>query len=209
MSYDYSYFNPRTFESSHSLKASIEAIENLRADKYSAHRNPRTKYIVGVAMDAFHPALVSPRVETSAGNVLQSKSFIYDLELDENFAIIGGEWFSKERPDFLWSFPKDSQATTREDSLIEGAWDVNTQLPSDFAAKAQTASARAKVLSKIANVLYAASITEVATDEPSAPDEPIDSGTPAAPTEPTVPAEPPVVPPPEPPVVPPPGDGIG
>ncbi len=191
MSYDYSYFNPRTFESSHSLNASIEPIAMLKADKYSAYRSPRAKFIVGVAMDVFHPALVVPRTGVSTGNVLQYNVFIYDLELDENFTIIGGEWYSKDRPDFLWSFPKDSQASTREDSEVTSAWDISTNLPGEIAGLAQSASARGKVLSTIANALHAASLGTSTVEEPTAPDDPIDSGNPAEP--PTVP-EPPAVP---------------
>lgn len=200
MSYDYSYFNPRTFESSHSLNASIEPIEMLKADKYSATRSPKAKYIVGVAMDVFHPALVVPRVGVSTGNVLQYNVFIYDLELDENFTIIGGEWYSKDRPDFLWSFPKGSLASTREDSEITAGWDISTNLPSEIAGFAQSASARGKVLSTIANALNAASLGSAVIEEPAAPDDPIDSGTP--PEVPTVPpVVPPVIPPIEPPLV--------
>lgn len=189
MSYDYSYFNPRTFESSHSLKSSIELLSNLKADKYAAFRSPRAKYVVGVAMDVFHPALISPRTGASAGNVLQYNAFIYDLELDENYNIVGGEWYSKDRPDFLWSFPKDSQALTREDSQITEGWDISSRISSDTASKAQSASLRGKVLSTIANALYAASIGSSA-EEPVAPDEPIDSGNPSQPTDPTPPVEP-------------------
>ncbi|OFZ30029.1 MAG: hypothetical protein A2622_09235 [Bdellovibrionales bacterium RIFCSPHIGHO2_01_FULL_40_29] len=179
MSYDSSYFNPRTFISSHSLLASMESVENLKTDKYASFRHPSTKYVVGVAMDVFHPALVSPRVGTSQGNVIQYKSFIYDLELDENYMIIGGEWYSKERPDFLWSFPAGSQAGNSEDSLIEDVeWDLNSALPEAIADKARMATGRGKVLRKIANALLAASISIPESDDEVTPEEPIAIPTP-------------------------------
>ena len=184
MAYDYSYFNPRTFESSHSLKASIEPIEMLKADKYSASRSLRVKYVVGVAMDVFHPALVVPRLGPSTENVLQYNAFIYDLELDENFTIIGGEWYSKERPDFLWSFPKGSLAGTREDSVVVGSWDISLNLTKEIADLAQSASARGKVLSTIANALQAASLGSGTIELPAAPDHPTNSSPAAEPTNP-------------------------
>lgn len=193
LSYDYSYFNPRTFVSSHALKASIEPIEMLKADKYAAHRSPRAKYIVGVAMDVFHPALVSPRTGASTGNVLQSNAFIYDLELDENFMIIGGEWYSKDRPDFLWSFPKDSTAMTREDLTVTAGWDIAAPMAAEIAEKAKAASGRGKVMSTITTALHAASLGE--SSEHVGPDDPIDSANPALPTDPNFPGTPPVVPP--------------
>lgn len=209
-SYDYSYFNPRTFMSSHSLKPSIEAIANLKGDKYAAYRHPNAKYVVGIAMDVFHAGLISPHVGTSKSNVYQTKPFIYDLELDENFNIIGGEWYSKDRPDFLWAYPVGSMAGNREDSLLEGAtWSTSESLPLEFAERARTAASRGKVLNKIANVLLAASAKTPVTDgdsEPIVEDEPIATNPPPPadnnnpPTE--DPVTPPVVPPVEPPVAP-------
>ena len=34
----------------------------------------------------------------------------YDLELDENFEIIGGEWYTSAHPDFLWTPDQDAVA---------------------------------------------------------------------------------------------------
>ncbi len=164
--YDYSYFNPRTFESSHSLKAAIEPIKNLTADKYSAYRDPRTRYVVGIALDVFHPALIQARTGDSAGNSMTSNAFIYDLELDENYTVIGGEWYSKERPDFIWTFPTGSKAGTREDSDITEIWDGKTPLPQSFADKAKSATQRGKVLNKIAETLLNESLTTVDAPNP-------------------------------------------
>lgn len=156
--YDYSYFNPRTFESTHSLKAAIEPIQNLTADKFSAYRDPRTKYIVGIAMDLFHPSLISARTSSNGANKIETENYAYDLELDENYNIVGGEWYSKSRPDFLWTFPTGSKAVSREDLNIVENWDVNFPLPENFAIQAQAASQRGVVLSKIANALLNESI---------------------------------------------------
>ncbi|MBC7741334.1 MAG: hypothetical protein H7061_04000 [Bdellovibrionaceae bacterium] len=161
--YDFSYFNPTTFESSHSLRAAVEPLENLSADKFSASRDPRTKFVVGIIMDVFHPALISPRTTNSNGsNVIHTEKYIYDLELDENYAIIGGEWYSKEHPDFMWTFPAGSIATTSEDlSLVEN-WDGKSALPQTYAQGAIHAAQRGKVLSKITNALFAESLTSSA-----------------------------------------------
>lgn len=40
--------------------------------------------------------------ETSEYNSTYTKSYRYTLELDKNGRIIGGEWISEDRPDFLW-----------------------------------------------------------------------------------------------------------
>lgn len=41
--------------------------------------------------------------ETSAENSNYTKEYKYTLELDKDGKIIGGEWISEDRPDFLWN----------------------------------------------------------------------------------------------------------
>ncbi len=157
--YNYSYFNPRTLESSHSLQASVEPIQNLTADKFKSHRSQKTRYVVGIMMDVFHPALVRPQVGPSNGRVTHAESFIYDLELDENYNIVGGEWYKENvRPDFLWTFPLGMKPVVYEDSGLPDTWDNTSSLPDLFAAKAKLASQRGSILSKIANALLQQSL---------------------------------------------------
>ncbi len=164
-SYDYSYFNPRTFESSHSLDASIVPIQYVLADKYTPFRSPKAKYLVGVTMDVFHPALISARTGTSKVNTIHSETYTYDLELDENYNIVGGEWYSHDRPDFLWSFHDGAQASNREDDSITEAWDGHSTLPALYSENAIQASRRGRVLSKIANALQQQSLTSVVDNQ--------------------------------------------
>ncbi|AZZ36632.1 hypothetical protein CIK05_07460 [Bdellovibrio sp. qaytius] len=151
--YDYSYFNPRTFETSHNIKAAIEPIENMTADKYQIHRSPRTKYIVGVTMDVFIPALVTPAVNEGRNDRTKNYNFVYDLELDETYTIVGGEWHSFARPDFIWSYGSTGRAMTQEDLTLNESWDLDNRLPDSYAAKAIEASQKGKVLARIAEAL--------------------------------------------------------
>ncbi len=152
-SYNYSYFNPRTFESSHSLQASIVPLSYILNDKYSQSRSAKTKYLVGITMDVYHPALISPITGSPKGNTIHSESYAYDLELDEAYNIVGGEWYSHDRPDFIWTFHEDAKATNREDAAITEVWDGVTALPLSYSENAIKASQRGRVLSKIAEVL--------------------------------------------------------
>lgn len=156
--YDYSYFNPRSFETTHNIKAAIEPIENMTADKFKIHRSPRTKYVVGVSMDVFIPSLVTPAVNEGRNDRTKSYNFVYDLELDENYTVIGGEWHSSARPDFIWSYASTGSAMTAEDLTLNESWDLDSRLPNSYAAKAIEASQKGKVLSRIAEALLNESI---------------------------------------------------
>lgn len=158
--YDYSYFNPRTFETTHNLKAAIEPIENMTTDKFKAYRSPKTKYIVGVVMDVFIPSIITPQIKESKNDRTKAENFVYDLELDEKFNVIGGEWYSATRPDFVWSFTSESKAMNQEDLLLTESWDLDSRLPENYATRAIEASGRGKVLSRIAETLLTESLGE-------------------------------------------------
>lgn len=157
--YDYSYFNPRTFETTHNIKAALEPVENMTADKFKIHRSPRAKYIIGVSMDVFIPSLVTPAVNEGRNDRTKSYNFVYDLELDESYNVIGGEWHSSSRPDFIWSYSTTGRAMTAEDLTLNESWDLDSRLPDSYAAKAKEASQKGKVLSRIAEALLNESIT--------------------------------------------------
>lgn len=156
-SYDYSYFNARTFEPSHSIKAALVAVSDLKNDPLASVRNEKTKFVVGIIMDVFHPALIEPTMG-QMGNTYQSHTFIYDLELDENYNVVGGEWYSEDQPDFLWTFAEELKARTREDVQDFGVWDDTGPIPAALAQSAILASKRGKVMATIVDKLTTKSV---------------------------------------------------
>ncbi|TXH78861.1 MAG: hypothetical protein E6Q85_01005, partial [Thiothrix sp.] len=54
---------------------------------------------------------------------IQQVAYEYDLELDANDVIIGGEWYRNEHPDFLWTPTKGTPAQTRYEAVASGTWD--------------------------------------------------------------------------------------
>lgn len=160
--YDYHYFNPSTLEPSHQLSASLVAVDQFRADRYAATRSPEARFVVGIIMDLYHPPLVEPNTGVTKTNVWTSKRFIYDLELDQNLRVIGGEWYGKDRPDFTWTFDDNAVAETREDrSVGEVTWNPSTALPPALAQAAVSASGRREVLAHIVNALWSASLADI------------------------------------------------
>ena len=164
-SYDYSYFNPRTFESTHNLKQAIAPIQYVLTDKFTPYRSPKAKYLVGIVMDVFHPALIAPRTGSPKGNTMHSETYAYDLELDANYNIVGGEWYSHDHPDFLWTFHAGDKAQNREDLAINEVWDARTALPEVYAEQAIKASQRGKILSRITEALQTQSLKSVVTNQ--------------------------------------------
>lgn len=158
--YDYSYFDAKTYAPSNSFKSAMRRIQELPNDRFRAYRSPKAVYIVGVTMDTYHPALTEPNRGNTNHITTTKKTFVYDLELDGAMNIVGGEWYSKETPDFLWSFANGSKAGTREDVMLysnETTWNARQQMSPGVATQARQAALRGEVLRSIVQPLLDAS----------------------------------------------------
>ncbi len=153
-SYVFRYFDPVTLKPGMTLADAAVPIAEYYSDPFTAYRSPGTAYVVGVAMNVFMPAATEPtHYSPSAERLIKVKSFIYDLELDASFNAIGGEWRSKERPDFIWTFKTGTAPWTVQDGQAAGTWDARGQLPDGWAQLARDGSVRGKIMAKITNAL--------------------------------------------------------
>lgn len=159
--YDYSYFDPKTFAPTHSFNEAVRPISELSSDVYHEFRSPKAKYIIGIIMDTYHAGLTEPTVGITSRISTKRVTFIYDLELDDTFNIVGGEWYAKDTPDFIWSFRDGSRAMTREDAQLnsrEVVWSAASGIMSpEIAEMARSASRRGEVLATITESLLRAS----------------------------------------------------
>jgi glyoxylate utilization-related uncharacterized protein len=59
----------------------------------------------------------------------QTVAYHYDLELDANNEILGGEWYQSRHPDFVWAPSENSVSINNEDFSIKNDNDVVTLAP--------------------------------------------------------------------------------
>jgi hypothetical protein len=141
-SYKSTYFNPQRLRPTMNIKEAIIPIENFTLDKFKEFRSPDARYIVGVAMDVTYVAAVNPSHRIPKDTMTKTYRYYYDLELDSNHKIIGGEWYSNAHPDFIWTFAADSQAKSKaEEDLDPYDWDLSNPVPRSWTAAARSASA--------------------------------------------------------------------
>lgn len=108
-SYSYSYFDPKTKKPVSTLS---EALQKAGAweDERKSHRARNAAYVVGVFMKVTYITENLPSHQENQEVNSSMMGLTYDLELDENMMIVGGEWYGSGHPDFLWipvqrSFP--------------------------------------------------------------------------------------------------------
>lgn len=151
--YSYTYFNPLTEETADSLADASIAREQYLKDPFAKYRDSRTKKIVGIAMDVNY--IVETSINTSETDdanfdLVVSTRYMYDLELDENGVVIGGEWYGNQHPDFIWT-PEDREiAASPVDAQIRALnWNTKESTPTLWRRAAEVTSPRGLILGPV------------------------------------------------------------
>jgi len=166
-SYYFRYFNVKTLKTYRSWQEAVIAMDDYRNDPFLSKRGPAARHLLGVIMDVFYPAAIEPRENVSGDRIYQYQSFVYDLELDAALNIVGGEWHTQQRPDFLWTFNYDAQALSPEDALVPPGvlWLPGTPLPAEWSAAALKAAPNGRVLGHIVETLTQLSLSTTGADD--------------------------------------------
>jgi hypothetical protein len=120
-SYSFTYFNPQTGEQVDKLEKAWSKV-GFSGDKFAKYRSPKAKAIVGVALDLEYVVETEPThamSDSESEDSTRTVSYLYDLEVDENSNIVGGEWYENDHPDFLWVPTDGSRAVTFDEQKIE------------------------------------------------------------------------------------------
>lgn len=134
ISYKYSYFNPKGEKSVLSLNEGLIDLDNFLEDPFKKYRSKRAKYLIGIHLEVVYGVETSPSHRLNDSPQFDQTSsvyYYYDLELDKNKNVIGGEWYNYQHPDFLWRPSDDADALTYYDYylLSEKLWDGKKPLP--------------------------------------------------------------------------------
>lgn len=167
--YRYKYFNPQTLRESSKLAGAIIPIRQFTIDKFKKYRSPNAAYVVGISLDIGYSAELEP---TSAVGPRDKKRkvvrFLYDLELNQNLEIIGGEWYSNHHPDFVWNpYPVElpgckplsvPEITYLQDHPFLPPWTGSGPVPAELQALGERASRLEQPLYSVVDQLVRLSV---------------------------------------------------
>lgn len=161
--YKLKYFNPANQNYYNSYRGAMAEVGSFN-DSRAEFRNPRARFIVGVEIEMTFVdyRYFGKRIATDTDiQKYKKRTFDYDLELDAEGNIIGGEWVNDLRetrvgprrsrrrvvetvghkPDFLWYAPKGMRAEAYLEPEATGSWNSPSQpLPRTWAQAAINAS---------------------------------------------------------------------
>lgn len=149
--YSYSYYNLVTNEETHELSKAVTPIGDYKDDFFKQYRSEKAKYIVGIAMKVAYVVEVGAQAsDTALKDQLNFVDYYYDLELDENLDIIGGEWYTRLHPDFIWTPSLNAKAESPYDTYVQTkVWDGVSALPNDWQEAARLSNTRGLLLNTI------------------------------------------------------------
>lgn len=97
------YKNLKTHKSSRSIKDTMILYSDYREqDAKREYRSAKIHFILGVKMKVEYIVENSASLDEYQDVEISHMELEYDLELDKNGKIIGGEWIGHRHPDFLW-----------------------------------------------------------------------------------------------------------
>ena len=150
--YSYRYFNPKTGESVATLAEATVDRAQFKNDPYKKWRSSKTKSIVGIVTDVDYVIANEPKkqfIDTPSDDVTYHNVYAYDLELDANGNVIGGEWHQEHHPDFLWVLAGTNMAKTMYEGEATGDWKLTRPLPESWRKAAFKAAGDGRPLARI------------------------------------------------------------
>ncbi len=149
------YFHPYRAEQFRNIRSNIVKIDGR--DEFRAFRSPKAKYLIGVQTFMTYIDWARPQrflKDDERFDRTVTKNMFYDLELDENYNVVGGQWRTSmdadgpsdeyddaseanyNQPDFLWVITKDYNSFFKEIEGLEKWEDTSKAPPASWLATA-------------------------------------------------------------------------
>ncbi|RZA04353.1 MAG: hypothetical protein EOP11_15305 [Proteobacteria bacterium] len=126
LGYEMSFFQPgNASQGATSFQNGLLRVRDASGDPRRRLRASGTAYILGVNMKLSYGQ--NEKKVPWQGSINRQERVMdlsFELELDDSFNILGGEWLSPKHPDIMWTIPRGLRPDTQGDRLLgEGSWD--------------------------------------------------------------------------------------
>ncbi len=155
--YEYAYMHPVTRKTSRSLADAKIRLADYPNDPFRGKRSPEAESVVKIIMTLDYIAENMPSPETKDGPDRDNHTVVnysYDLELDKDNNIVGGEWHSSIHPDFLWVPVPGGKARSDGDYWLDqqgnkDEWKKGEAVPASWKNAARLSAVREQPLARV------------------------------------------------------------
>jgi hypothetical protein len=156
LEYNYRYFNPKTLKESDSWQQAQVDLQSWSEDPYKSYRSSKARTIVGIEMKVeyvIETDVYNSNEDSEEDDLTNWVTYRYDLELDSDQNIQGGEWYQVEHPDFVWTPIENAEPTSTVDRQFIGSWDAENMISNDWQKKAAGASSKGVIVNRIVQTI--------------------------------------------------------
>lgn len=151
--YQYSYYNPQTGKDVRFFQDAVVPVEAWSDDPLKKLRSKNAAFIVGIKMTVNYAVENLPSDLENQTHETAFVDYQYDLELNKDQEVIGGEWYSAAHPDFLWVPERGSFPQTYGDSEgLEVTFPLASNLQKDVEENAENGVPFGAVVRKLVNL---------------------------------------------------------
>jgi hypothetical protein len=152
--YSFRYKNPKSGKRFDKLADALVEAAEFPQDKFKAYRSANAHYIVGVEMEAGYSTVYSEslgRDERERADEHMT-TLTYDLEIDLDGTIVGGEWHQEYHPDFLYVFLPGTEPFSEGEKLggldkeCYNLWKRDQPIPDTWAQASEISSPKGQPL---------------------------------------------------------------
>lgn len=125
-SFSFTYMNVNSKNMTQNLSRALVARENVMNDLHKEDRNSNTVAILGIIMKI--TIIVSATSDEDVARHTRTVEYRYDLEINKDEEIIGGQWENDYHPDFFWTISQESKPDSQQDIMLDGTalWNGNS-----------------------------------------------------------------------------------
>jgi len=157
VAYSEAYYRPdkKADVTAADLRSAALKPDDWGSDPRKSKRSPGTAYIVGIKMKISYAVNQEekPPFEGSLKRKVNSRVLVYELELDSDWKLLGGEWVSGEHPDLLWSIPRDVVPDSIGDKSLAPDDTWHGEIPKSWTEAARISAAKLTPLRRVVELL--------------------------------------------------------
>jgi hypothetical protein len=141
--YRSTWFHPKTGRPGTLSESTVDLDRSL--DPSSMRRHPEARRLIGVRTRVTYRHYHWPEdrrlyeTDSSLDDRIREVDYEYELELDASGKVVGGEWLSRDQPDFIWMADRNAVPYSEQSVYAlprkgngDWAWDGREAIPDDW-----------------------------------------------------------------------------